>query len=347
MRKILVVEDTLAIRDEVCDILKMEGYAVFQAENGKIGVEVALKEQPDLIISDILMPELDGFEMFKTLQKHKKTASIPLIFLSAKGEKENIRNGMNLGAEDYLTKPINVNDLVNAVQNKIKKKLSIDQNMIDRTAALTNVLESQKKQLDAFNHLISDELKPVQIDVVELLTWTQKELEGTNSFETSNKNITEKWGKLEHSEDAIINTNSIALAVLNKINRPAHISITIQNELPKLLANEKMLEKVFEILIQKAVHFIDKKIGRVELGFETKENEYVFSVTYDYLRINTAYPSETYDSFNLIESSASIGVGLNIAKKIISYYGGKLYKKTVPNKETIFSFNFPKTNTYA
>jgi UDP-N-acetylglucosamine:LPS N-acetylglucosamine transferase len=96
-----------------------------------------------------------------------------------------------------------------------------------------------------------------------------------------------------------------------------------------------------------AKHFIDKKIGRVELACETKENECVFSVTYDYLRINTAYPSETYDSFNLIESSASIGVGLNIAKKIISYYGGKLYKKTVPNKETIFSFNFPKTNTYA
>ena len=346
MCKILVVEDTLEIRDEICDILKMEGYSVFQAENGKKGIEVALKEQPDLIISDILMPELDGFEMFKALQKNKKTASIPLIFLSAKSEKENIRNGMNLGAEDYLTKPINVNDLVNAVQNKIKKKLIIDQNMIDRTLALTNVLKSQKKQLDTFNQIISGELKPLQIDVAALLSWTQKELEETNNFETSNKKITDRWGKLEHSEDAIISTNEIAIAVLNKINRPSHVSITIQNELPKLLANEEMLKKVFEILIQKAVNFIDKKIGRIELSCETIENDYVFSVTYDYLRINTAHPKETYDSFNLIESSASIGVGLNIVKKITSYYGGKLYKKTIPNKETIFSFNFPKTNTY-
>jgi two-component system sensor histidine kinase/response regulator len=82
---------------------------------------MALKEKPDLILLDILMPELDGFEMFKKLQKDKKKMSIPLIFLSAKGKKTDIRFGMNLGAEDYLTKPINVNDLMNAVKNKIKK----------------------------------------------------------------------------------------------------------------------------------------------------------------------------------------------------------------------------------
>jgi DNA-binding response OmpR family regulator len=118
MYKILIVEDTFAIREEVCDILIMEGYEVLEAENGKIGFEMALKENPNLIISDILMPKINGFEMFKKLQKEPKTTSIPLIFLSAKGEKEDIRAGMNLGAEDYLTKPINVNDLLNAVENK-------------------------------------------------------------------------------------------------------------------------------------------------------------------------------------------------------------------------------------
>jgi len=122
--KVLIVEDTLAIREEIYDILVMEGYNVFQAENGKTGFEMALKKNPDLIISDILMPELNGFEMFDKLQKDSKTASIPLIFLSAKAEKEDIRTGMNLGAEDYLTKPIHVDDLVNAVKNKIKKKIN-------------------------------------------------------------------------------------------------------------------------------------------------------------------------------------------------------------------------------
>ena len=120
MHKILIVEDTLSIREEVFDILTMEGYTVFQAENGEIGFEMALKEKPDLIISDILMPEMNGFEMFEKLNKKKKTKSIPLIFLSAKGEKRDIRIGMNLGAEDYLRKPVNIDDLVSVIKNKIQ-----------------------------------------------------------------------------------------------------------------------------------------------------------------------------------------------------------------------------------
>mgnify|MGYP000872814315 FL=1 len=120
MHKILIVEDTLSIREEVFDILTMEGYTVFQAKNGEIGFEMALKEKPDLIISDILMPEMNGFEMFEKLHKEKKTKSIPLIFLSAKGEKRDIRIGMNLGAEDYLRKPVNIDDLVSVIKNKIQ-----------------------------------------------------------------------------------------------------------------------------------------------------------------------------------------------------------------------------------
>ncbi|TXD67238.1 response regulator transcription factor [Polaribacter glomeratus] len=148
MHKILIVEDTLAIREEVCDILEMEGYVVFQAGNGRVGYEMALKKSPDLIISDILMPPLNGFQMFKKLQSDTRTMSIPLIFISAKGEKEDIRIGMNLGAEDYLCKPINIDDLVNAVKNKIKKKSIIDQNIIDKTARLSNLVENQKGKID-------------------------------------------------------------------------------------------------------------------------------------------------------------------------------------------------------
>jgi two-component system sensor histidine kinase/response regulator len=147
MYKILVVEDTLVIREEVCDILKMEGYTVFQAENGGMGYEMALKENPDLIISDILMPPLNGYEMFEKLQSNENTKSIPVIFLSAKVEKEDIRIGMNLGAEDYLSKPININDLVNAVKNKIQKKIRLEQNVLRKTIALAQLIEKQKGEI--------------------------------------------------------------------------------------------------------------------------------------------------------------------------------------------------------
>ena len=129
MYKLLIVEDTLVIREELLDILTLEGYKVFQAENGKIGYEMALKHNPDLIISDLLMPELNGFEMFEKLQKNKETVNIPLIFLSTKGEKQEIRSGMNAGAEDYLVKPINSEELITAVGNKLKKKQLIKDNI--------------------------------------------------------------------------------------------------------------------------------------------------------------------------------------------------------------------------
>lgn len=129
MFKILIVEDTVAIREEVCDILLLEGYLVYQAENGETGFNMALKERPDLIISDILMPKLNGFEMFKKLQKNKKTSSIPLIFLSAKGEKADVRTGMNAGAEDYLVKPVNTDDLIIVVKRKLEKQQLIKGNL--------------------------------------------------------------------------------------------------------------------------------------------------------------------------------------------------------------------------
>ena len=129
MFKILIVEDTLAIREEVCDILVLEGYEVCQAANGQMGFNVALKELPDLIISDILMPKLNGFEMFEKLQKNKKTKGIPLIFLSAKGEKADVRTGMNAGAEDYLVKPVNTDELITVVKRKIEKQQLIKENL--------------------------------------------------------------------------------------------------------------------------------------------------------------------------------------------------------------------------
>jgi PAS domain S-box-containing protein len=132
MYKLLIVEDTLIIREELLEILTLEGYKVFQAENGKIGYEMALKHSPDLIISDLLMPELNGFEMFEKLQKNKETVNIPLIFMSSKSERQAISSGMNTGAEDYLVKPINIEELITVVGNKLKKKQPIKDNINKR-----------------------------------------------------------------------------------------------------------------------------------------------------------------------------------------------------------------------
>ena len=115
MKRILIIEDTDSIREELVDILTLEDYDVFEAENGKVGIDQALKNLPDLIICDILMPVLNGFEFFNLLKSEKSIKHIPVIFLSAKANKEDIEKGKKLGVVDYLVKPISIDALIDAI----------------------------------------------------------------------------------------------------------------------------------------------------------------------------------------------------------------------------------------
>lgn len=121
MTKILLIEDNPDIRDNTSEILSLAGYEVSTAENGKIGVDLAQRIKPDLIICDIMMPELDGYGVLHILNKNEATAAIPFIFLTAKTEKNDIRKGMTLGADDYLTKPFDDTDLLNAIETRLRK----------------------------------------------------------------------------------------------------------------------------------------------------------------------------------------------------------------------------------
>jgi DNA-binding response OmpR family regulator len=121
MKKILLIEDNPEVRENTSEILSLANYEVMVAENGRVGVDMAQRMNPDLIICDIMMPELDGYGVLHILSKNEKTAAIPFIFLTAKTEKTDIRKGMNLGADDYLTKPFDDTDLLNAIEARFRK----------------------------------------------------------------------------------------------------------------------------------------------------------------------------------------------------------------------------------
>lgn len=121
MKKILLIEDNQGMRENTAEILELSNYKVFTAENGKEGVRLAMSENPDLIICDIMMPELDGYGVLHALSKSEATAGIPFIFLTAKAEKSDQRKGMEMGADDYLTKPFDDMELLNAVEVRLKK----------------------------------------------------------------------------------------------------------------------------------------------------------------------------------------------------------------------------------
>ena len=120
-RNILIIEDNDEVRDNMQEILELSSYQVQTASNGKEGLEMALKNFPDIILCDIMMPELDGFGVLRALTNNPRTINIPFIFVSAKTEKQDFRAGMDLGADDYLTKPFNGNDLLSLVSARLKK----------------------------------------------------------------------------------------------------------------------------------------------------------------------------------------------------------------------------------
>lgn len=144
MKKILVIEDNLEVRENICEILELDSYEVLSAENGKIGVEKALSESPDLILCDVMMPELDGFGVIKILNKNPKVNHIPLIFLTAKAEKVDMRKGMGLGAEDYITKPFDDAELLEAIEIRLAKAARIQQSFDQSESGLQQFFSEAK-----------------------------------------------------------------------------------------------------------------------------------------------------------------------------------------------------------
>jgi CheY-like chemotaxis protein len=120
MPKILVIEDEPQMRKNILTILVMEGFDALGAENGRLGLEMIQTHQPDLILCDVMMPDLDGYAVLKALRADPATAEIPFVFLTAKGERGDFRAGMNLGADDYLTKPVVLDDLLKAIHVRLK-----------------------------------------------------------------------------------------------------------------------------------------------------------------------------------------------------------------------------------
>ena len=155
MKTILIIEDNVDVRENTAEILELANYKVLQAENGKIGVEIAQKSKPDLIICDIMMPVLDGYGVIHLLNKNPETASIPFIFLTAKSERVDFRKGMEMGADDYISKPFDDIELLNAVESRIKKNQILKAEFSKNVDGLNRFFDEVKKV---------DELKKLSAD---------------------------------------------------------------------------------------------------------------------------------------------------------------------------------------
>jgi DNA-binding NarL/FixJ family response regulator len=158
MKKILVIEDEAETLENLILMLEMEGFKPFSASNGRAGVSVAKRESPDVILCDVSMPEMDGYAVLETLRADSATVSIPFIFLTAKSDKKDLRTGMNLGADDYLTKPASAEEVLSAINARLDRHTEKEQ------AAMAKV--ELKPNFDSAKPLESLGLTPREAEVL-------------------------------------------------------------------------------------------------------------------------------------------------------------------------------------
>jgi len=259
-KKVLIIEDNNDIRENVVEILELAGYEVTDANNGKTGVELALKNPPDIILCDIMMPELDGYGVLYMLNKNPEISAIPFIFLTAKAERIDFRKGMEMGADDYLTKPFDDMDLLNAIESRLKKQevqknfysKSLDRlnNLIgknDGLAELKKIIQERKVRLFKKNQVIyydgdkgnglylvtGGKIKTIKLaeDGRELMTgiYGADEYLGVNAM-LSNEVYTDTATALEDS--------TLCLIPKDQLEQLLHLYPEVAREFIKLLAND-------------------------------------------------------------------------------------------------------------
>lgn len=296
MKTILIIEDDSVLRDNTAELLELSNYKVITASNGKIGVDMAKKHIPDIIVCDIMMPELDGYETLKILSKNKSTKYIPFIFLSAKTEHIDVRKGMNLGADDYITKPFSEDELISAIESRLAKaailkdawdnkkntkkqkeedsneiktinelKIFFDDNGTNFTYEKDRVIYREGDHSNFIYLINKGTVKCYQIDEQgkELVTALYKEddLFGYSSF-TNNKPHKETATAIEDVE--LVGVSTIQFNEI--LNDNHHLSI----ELMQLLSDD--LLQIKNQLLEMAYGSVNKKTAGTILKFAEKIN---------------------------------------------------------------------------
>jgi len=368
MKKILVIEDEPNVRDNIDSILELEGYQVVTAEDGEMGIEMAICHQPDLILCDVMMPKLDGFGVVKALRQNPVTATVPLIFLTAKADRAAQRLGMDLGADDYLSKPFTIEELTNAVTARLnKKKLSqedtnraLNDFRANITRSLPHELLTPLNGILGMSNYLSDYYDTIDGDEIQdclaiikisserlyrliqnFLLFAQLEL-----FQ-SNPEQSQAWqnrlSKTTTNSVSII--QKIAQNIAQQIDRTDDLQLFLKEASVRI--SEEDLYKITEEIIDNAFKFSEKETP-VIVESKLDDQNFILTVTNqgrgmsaeDIDRIGAYIQFER----KLYEQQGS-GLGLIIAKRMTELYGGKLEIQSIPNEQTTVSICLPLNRT--
>lgn len=356
MKKILVIEDELLLREGVSEILTFEGFDVFKAENGEIGILAVFQYAPDLILCDIMMPLMDGYEVLNQLRQNEKTKLIPFIFMTALTERSNQRLGMELGSDDYITKPYTREELLKAISTRLKKSGDIK----EREESSLNELRE-----NIISHLPHELRTPLN----GMLSFGQQLMDYP---ETVSYNDLSEIGK---------NIYGSALRLSRLIqNYLIYTQLELKKSDPLQMTELKSLKKICQKIAEEVAVSYDRlndlnlnttdgvsSIGETEfikIVEELTDNAFKFSATGTKVTVSCGmgngqfyltvedhgrgiaasdiHKIGAYMQFDrkLYEQQGS-GLGLIISKKIVALYEGKLSIESIPEKGTIIRVILP------
>ncbi|MBD2774665.1 hybrid sensor histidine kinase/response regulator [Iningainema tapete] len=356
MKKILVIEDDKNVRQNLMELLTFENFHVIIAANGELGVQLAQTEIPDLIICDVMMPELDGHTVLKTLRQQSATAIIPFIFLTARSDKNGFRQGMELGADDYLTKPFTRAELLAAITSQLKKQVSIHQRSQKKlddlrstiAFSLPHEMRTPLNGILGFSELLSK-------DVDVLTTQEIREMaEGINKsgqrlyrliqnfllyaeieiVATDTQRIKE-W----QSYQTIFPTGVLKNLIIDKAKKAGReTDLQINIDTPCLVQMcETRLYKIIEELIDNTLKF--SPLGTsIQVESTAIKDKFILSFI-NYGRGITAHQIAELGAYKQFERKVyeqqGLGLGLIIAKRLTELHGGELKIQSQPQEKTI------------
>jgi CheY-like chemotaxis protein len=346
MYKVLVVEDEKNIRYSIQEILLFKEYEVTLAENGLVGLQILKRQKFDLVLCDVMMPEMNGFELLETLKKDE-TFNTPFIFLTAKAQYEDLRMGMNLGADDYIFKPFKSKDLITAIESRISKKDRLIGVLINKSQELEKTIElmvghefnTPMNGILSFSKMIRENAqKWDDQELVNFCDYLDKSSQRLHQTFQKVKLLLELQGgaQIHQTTANKFDTDKIIVRVSKniaikaeraddlEIKRIENIQTSVDEELFSILLSE---------IIENAFKFSNQGT-KISVQAEQKEDTYIIHITDSGTKIK-AEELRRYESFTQFNRNKyeqqGLGTGLAIAKSIIGLYKG----------EIIFTDNIP------
>jgi signal transduction histidine kinase len=349
MTKILVIEDEAPLRESIVDTLSFEGFNVIEAANGNQGWEMASAEQPDLIVCDVAMPELNGYELLEKLRQDPTTANLPFIFLTARSDRSFMRHGMELGADDYVTKPFSHADLLAAIRSRLKRydtlnesaQEELEQVKTELTRRIAHELRTPLTSIAAVQDIVEMQLGHLGVEELrELLTIQRSGSQRLQHLVEQTVMLTElKTGKLSRTiileKGMVTSIWDILTAATNTArkfaykNRDLPINVNDRGSEARVLCSLSALRHALAELIGNALSFSPEN-GEVQVN-QWVDRNWIWIAVEDH-GAGIADLEAAIAEFGQIDREKNeqqgMGLGLPLAKQIVEAHGGGLHIKT-------------------